>query len=262
MRKLAVSAVRLGAKAVKRGQLTLLVDFEDRATVVGPAKPGCPIEVGVGGLHQSSIWSGAISAVCLGAKAVKRDQLALRRDFEYCAACIGPTLGRCPIEVTIRGLDQRPSRADAVCAPALNAEAVQRGQGASGSDFEDRTTGPLDEDPAARGRGPSEVCRAVQVPVGGLDQPTVGVFAIRATALGAKAVKRCQRATRRDLEDCDTGGCPVKVAIAGLDEARDGTGAAQATGLGAESVKSRQRAARGDPKDGTAAGIGVGAVST
>jgi hypothetical protein len=42
---------------------------------------------------------------------------------------------------------------------------------------------------AASGRCP------VEVPVGGLDQPSIGVRAVRAIALRAKAVKRRQRAT-------------------------------------------------------------------
>ena len=46
---------------------------------VGPARVGCPVEVPVGGLHQPGDRVFAVSAAGLGAKAVKRGQLALRR---------------------------------------------------------------------------------------------------------------------------------------------------------------------------------------
>jgi hypothetical protein len=79
-------------------------------------------------------------------------------------------------------------------------------------------------------------------PIGGLDQPRVGVFAVRAPALGAEAVKRRQRATRSDFEDRPTVvgpakvRCPVEVPIGGLDQPRGGVFAVRAAALGAEAV--------------------------
>ena len=51
---LPVSAVRLRAKAVKRGQRAARSDFEDRATPGEPASRSCPVEVPVDSLDQGT----------------------------------------------------------------------------------------------------------------------------------------------------------------------------------------------------------------
>src|ERR1022692_3634042 len=109
--------------------------------------------------------------------------------------------------------------------------------------------------------GPAIRLCPVEVPIGGLDEPNYGVFAVPAVWLGAEAVKCGQRATRGDFEDrpalvCPTGGCPVEVPIGGLDQPREGVFAVRAVCLGAEAVKRRQRATRGDFEDGAIVAAG------
>ena len=103
--------------------------------------------------------------------------------------------------------------------------------------------------------GPAILGCPVEVPISGLDQPRVGVLAIRASALGAEAVKRRQGATPCDSEDRAIAvgpsilGCPIEVPISGLDQPRHGVRAVRARTLSAEAVQRRQRAARGDFED-------------
>src|ERR1017187_1072582 len=80
-------------------------DFEDRPTAVGPALRRCPVEVPIGGLDEPSLGVSAVRAVCLGAEAVPHRQRATRGDFEDRPTAVCPTLGRCPVEVPIGGLD-------------------------------------------------------------------------------------------------------------------------------------------------------------
>jgi hypothetical protein len=80
----------------------------------------------------------------------------------------------------------------AVRAKNLGAKAVERRQYAAWSDFENRAI--IDVDPAPL-RCP------IEVPVGTLDQRRVWSFAVRATALRTKVVKRRQGATWGDSED-------------------------------------------------------------
>jgi hypothetical protein len=80
--------------------------------------------------------------------------VAGRSGFVNRAIAIGPSLGGCPIEVTVGGLYQASDRAVAVRA----VEAIQRRQPACRGDFEGRA---FVVGPAAR-RCP------VEVPVGGL----------------------------------------------------------------------------------------------
>jgi len=93
----------------------------------------------------------------------------------------------------------------------LRAKAIKRGQRAAWGDFEDRAIAG-----AALARCP------VEVSVGGLDQPCLGVCAVRAV----EAMQRLQRATWSDFEDrAGVAGaalecCPVQVSICGLDQDR------------------------------------------
>ena len=48
----AIGAVRLGTEAVQGRQRTTWGDFENRASVVGSAYSGCPVEVPVGTLDE------------------------------------------------------------------------------------------------------------------------------------------------------------------------------------------------------------------
>src|ERR1022692_3604184 len=141
----------------------------------------------------------------------------------------------CPVEVPIGGLDEPSVGFDAARAPALEAEAVKRRQRATRGDFEDR----------AKADGPTSIRCPVEVPIGGLDEPSDGGLAVRAVCLGAEAVKRCQRATKVVFEDCATivsrgtpaiSRCPVEVPIGGLDEPSIGASAVRAVCLVAESV--------------------------
>src|ERR1022692_4206269 len=87
----------------------------------------------------------------------------------------------------------------------------------------------------------------VEVPIGGLDEPSLRPKAVRAVCLGAEAVQRGQRATRGYFED-GAGAvgptiirCPVEAPIGGLDEPRPGVCAVRAPALGAEPVYGCQR---------------------
>jgi hypothetical protein len=128
-------------------------------------------------------------------------------------------------------------------------EAMQRRQRAAWSDPEDRPTAI-----GARGAIPAINSCAVEVPVDSLNQ-RCGFAAVRATALLAKVVKRRQRATRAEFEDCAvTGGpaigrCSVEISISGRDQTRVRADAVRATALLAKVVKRRQRAARREFED-------------
>jgi hypothetical protein len=88
----------------------------------------------IGGLHQSS-WEKSVGAICLRTERVEDAILAGRRELEDRAAGdIGIARGvlvaaphRCPIEVSIRTLDER-IRLIAVGAVRLGAEGVERGE--------------------------------------------------------------------------------------------------------------------------------------
>ena len=83
----------------------------------------------------------AVGAKIMGnfrAEAIESGQFALGCDLEHRAARLtkssgrqfrevgtGPTIGRCPVQITVVALDQRPIRAAAVCALTARTEAVQ-----------------------------------------------------------------------------------------------------------------------------------------
>ncbi len=108
-----VSAVELGAKSVKRCQLSRCGDFKDRTHRIScqtdPAAIRCAVEIPVRGLHQTRKRFPAVSAAWLRTKAVQRGQPARRGDFEHRSATtgavrgvsVGPTGGCRPIEVPV-----------------------------------------------------------------------------------------------------------------------------------------------------------------
>src|ERR1700722_13245005 len=125
---------------------------------------------------------------------------------------MGPTLGRCPVKVPIRGLDQTCLGGGTVGL----VEGVQRGQRTCWSDFKNRA---IVEPAGAR-------C-PVEVPISGLHQPRGWVFAVPASAFGTKTVERGQRATGCDFKNraCGTGPTapirsPVKTPIGSLRQRR------------------------------------------
>jgi hypothetical protein len=89
----------------------------------------------------------------------------------------------------VGALDQPRAGVGAVGAAVLRAEAVQRGERATWGDLEDRATA-IGAVGAVGAVGPANVRRPVEVPIGGLDQRPVGVPAVCAATLGAKAVNR------------------------------------------------------------------------
>src|ERR1017187_9997023 len=95
---------------------------------MSPTKRTCPVEVPIGGLDEPRLGPSTVRAVCLGAEAVQRGQRATRGDFEDGAGAVGPSIIRRPVEAPIGGLDEPSVGACAVRAPALGAEAVQRGE--------------------------------------------------------------------------------------------------------------------------------------
>src|SRR4029077_4708363 len=175
-----------------------------------------PVEAPVGGLDQGPVRLFAVRAV----EAVQNGQTATWCDFEDRADGRGPAPAndRGAIEVAVSALHQPALGGLPVGAIVLGAKAVKRGQRAARGDFED---GALEEDPA-RQRSP------VEVPIGGLDQPSEGGVAVSATPTSGKAEYRCERAARGDFEYCPpavgpvTAGCPVQVSIGGLDQSREG----------------------------------------
>ena len=180
-----VGAVR-AVEAVLRRQRAAWGDFEDRAIAVGPAREGCPVEdSSLGVLDQPRDGEVAVRYI----KAVQRGQRAAWGDFEEraIAVAVGPAPVRRPVEVPTGGLDQPRVGASALRVPS---KAVQCRQRATWRDFENR----------AIAVGPAHFRSPVEVPVGGQYQPRVGLGAVRATALGAKAVKRRQRAAWGDFE--------------------------------------------------------------
>src|ERR1019366_4791589 len=101
-------------EAVQRGHRAVWSDFEDRAVAVAvvPARLGCPVEVPVGGLNQST----RALAVNPPIEAVQRGQRAAWCDFENSAIAIavGPAAGGCPVEVPVSSLNQPSGGALAV----------------------------------------------------------------------------------------------------------------------------------------------------
>src|SRR5580698_6852571 len=139
-----------------------------------------PVEISVAGLNQSCegvLPVGACASPIL-AEIIQRGQHAARGDLEHrptagrisaCAAKLG-----CPIKVTVGGLDQ-PGGVLAVRAPALRTETVQCSY-LAGGDFEDR---PCEN--ALLGYAER---RAVQIPIGCLDQRRLRTDVLRADAGG------------------------------------------------------------------------------
>ena len=176
---------------------------------------------------------GSVRAV----EAVQPRQRATGRDFEDRAAAkalgtlVGPTRPRCSVEVPVGGLDQ-PSLG---VGPLRAVEAVQRGQHTFWGHFEYRA--------AVVRPAPAPIRCSVEVPVGALNQPRLGVAAVRAITFGAKAVKRGQRPPRGDFEDRASvvgpaaGSCSVEVPVGGLGQPRYGVAAVRAITLGAKAVK-------------------------
>src|ERR1039457_6709546 len=145
---------------------------------MSPTFTRCPVEVPIGGLDEPSVGEFAVRALCLGAEPIKRGQRATRGDFEDRAIAVGPTTRRCPEEIPVGGLDQPRDGAIAVRAVCLGTEAVKRRHRAPLGYFEARA-------PAV---GPTIIRCPVEVPIGGLDEPSVGGSAVRAVCLGAEAV--------------------------------------------------------------------------
>ncbi len=92
---------------MQRSQRTLGGDFENRAVIVGSAKLRRAVKVPVGGLHKRGRRLVPVGAAALGAKRVKRGQLAGRGDLEDSAAvwrAVAAGASRHPIEVSAAGL--------------------------------------------------------------------------------------------------------------------------------------------------------------
>jgi hypothetical protein len=201
-----------------------------------------PVEGSIAVLDQRC-WEGAICPV----EAVHRRQRSGWRNFEDRPTATGeggaiPAPARCPVQVSIAGLDQ--------CCAGIGAvgvvEDVERGQRACKSDFEDRATGASR---AVTVASPARVGHPVEIPIGGLDEPS-GVTAV----LQVKAVQRGQRTGCRDFEDrpaatgITTGRvparsrCSIQVPVVALDQRSSGLLAVRATALGTKVVQRRQGA--------------------
>src|SRR5216684_3453147 len=170
---------------------------------------------------------------------------SLRSDAENRAIAVNPAIGGGSVQVPIRSLNQPCSRILAIRAGRLRAKAVERGQRAAQSDFEDR--------PAVV--SPTYLHDSVQVSVFGLDQWRVQVVAIGTAALRASAIQRSQRATQGKFEDSSRAvrpthnRGPVQVPIAGLDQSRLRKLAVRATAFRTEAIQRAECAALGDFED-------------
>ena len=87
---------------MKRGQRALWRDSENCAVAVGPALPGCPVEVAVAGLDEP----GDEALTFILAEDVQCGQYARGGDFEDrpIAVCRAAVVG-CAVEVAVGGLE-------------------------------------------------------------------------------------------------------------------------------------------------------------
>src|SRR5581483_5500394 len=195
-----------------------------RASQVGPQNPGGPPDPAEVGL-------------CF------HERAQAYRDLVDRTFVAGSERIRRPVEAPIGGLDHTLVDVK-LCATAMRAKAVKRVEGASQGHLKD----------CGLAVGATTGC-AVQVPIGGLYQRPERLFAVRATALGAEAVKRRHRPAGGHLEYHSTapgptdGCCPVEVPIAGLDQARVRGRAVGAAALRAKVVKRGQLAPWSDFED-------------
>lgn len=123
---------------------------------------------------------------------------------------------------------------------------MQRGQGSTRSDFEDRATAGVLAGAAIV--GPASSGRPVKVPLRAPNQPD-RIETIRAISFGAKTVKRCQYATGSDLEHRPkTIGSPnacysVEVSVRGKNQPSFRTATVRAVRFRTKAVKPGQSSA-------------------
>jgi hypothetical protein len=133
-----IIAVALQTKGVERGQRAIARDLENCATaggdvvtvvIIDSAQKRGSVKGPIGVLDQRAVWRRAIRATALHAESVNGGRHAARGHFED-RACVGaPASDRCPVEVSVRGLDQGRRRIQAL----LAAEPVQYGEILCGS---------------------------------------------------------------------------------------------------------------------------------
>src|SRR5579863_9715279 len=128
-----------------------------------------------------------------------------------------------PKEISVGHLDHSAIWGCAIRAICFATKAIDRCQSAVRSDLE---RGPLAVRSARAG------C-AVQMAVGGLNQPGVGRLSVRAVGLSAEAVESCERTCQRQLEHCSV------VAVGRLDKSTEGIAPVGAIALTAEGVHGR-----------------------
>ena len=167
-------------------------NLEDSPPAIESARPCCPVQLPISGLYECRTRFAAISAVCRGAKAVKRGQHPAWGDFEDRAATrvhtsgdVGPATNGSPIKVPVATLNQPPLiRVEAVGAITQCAEAVDRCESAGGGDLEDRSTLAM---------RPEISCCPIKIPVLALNQTGDRGGSISAVkTLRAKVVKSGQ----------------------------------------------------------------------
>jgi hypothetical protein len=71
---------------------------------------------------------------------VRRSQFASWGDFEDRTIPVETAGGCCPVQISVRGLNQRASRVETISAASFSAKAVESGPRPLGRDFEDRST--------------------------------------------------------------------------------------------------------------------------
>jgi len=143
----AVNAVRFRAETVENAELPGRSELKNRATAVGsarccnPADLGCSIEVSVRGLYQRRRWISAVAASRLRAERVQGCECT-RVYSEDRASRMPAAGGGCAVQIAIVALDQPGNGLRAIDATGLQAEAMESGELARGSNLENRTHPP------------------------------------------------------------------------------------------------------------------------
>jgi hypothetical protein len=101
-------------------------EAEDRATAIGSAVIGAPVEVSIGSLQQAGRGELAVGTF----KVMQRGQRSRGGNFEDRAASargIGAPAFRCSVEITVGRLNKNSNRPASIRATGQRAESVERG---------------------------------------------------------------------------------------------------------------------------------------
>src|SRR5579884_453922 len=183
---------------------------EYRAVTVGAATVRRSIEVAITGLEKfPTIRKAAIRSV----EGVKHGQGAAQSELKERAIAVGATILAGAVEIAVAGLDQTGKRLGTIriCAgTGRGCEGVEASEGTSSRDLKNRTCVI----------GAASVGSAVEIAIGGLDQPI-----IRYAAIGPiEGMHYCKSPAGGDFEDgsivigTSAHRCPIEIAIRSLEQ--------------------------------------------